>query len=107
MTSGLDSSALEGLPVLKEMISHCKEKNSKLIIVPAGGINDRNLERILHGSGAVEFHASARSAQPSKMKFQKASVSMGGALKPAEFSISTADCTRVERLVAVANECLY
>lgn len=35
-----------------------------------GGITERNLQRILEGSGAQEFHCSARSSRDSAMKFR-------------------------------------
>lgn len=35
-----------------------------------GGITERNLQRILEGSGAQEFHCSARSGKESAMKFR-------------------------------------
>lgn len=35
-----------------------------------GGITERNLQRILEGSGAQEFHCSARSTKDSAMKFR-------------------------------------
>lgn len=35
-----------------------------------GGITERNLQRILEGSGAQEFHSSARSSKDSAMKFR-------------------------------------
>lgn len=35
-----------------------------------GGITERNLQRILEGSGAQEFHCSARSSKDSAMKFR-------------------------------------
>lgn len=37
---------------------------------PGGGITERNLQRILEGSTASEFHCSARSARDSGMKFR-------------------------------------
>ncbi|XP_019491822.1 PREDICTED: copper homeostasis protein cutC homolog [Hipposideros armiger] len=92
LTSGCDSSALEGLPLIKRLIdqelskykegeereneecsmwnkyfsSSSLEKTKKI----GGGITDRNLQRILEGSGATEFHCSARSARDSGMKFR-------------------------------------
>eukprot|EP01135_Chromosphaera_perkinsii_P008891 Nk52_evm1s1524 gene=Nk52_evmTU1s1524 len=104
LTSGLDATALEGLPTLKGMVRMCREEKSSLIVVPAGGINDRNLQRILDGCGATEFHASARSAVPSDMTFQKGFVSMGGALKPPEFSQSIANKGKVSRLMGLARD---
>lgn len=41
-----------------------------LFFPTGGGITDRNLQRILEGSGATEFHCSARSARDSGMKFR-------------------------------------
>lgn len=38
--------------------------------VTGGGITDKNLQRILEGSGATEFHCSARSSRDSGMKFR-------------------------------------
>ncbi|XP_072759566.1 copper homeostasis protein cutC homolog [Anoplolepis gracilipes] len=55
LTSGQKNSALEGLELIKTLI----EKGSKIIIVPAGGITDDNIRKIME-SGAKEFHASAK-----------------------------------------------
>ncbi|XP_052516810.1 copper homeostasis protein cutC homolog isoform X3 [Budorcas taxicolor] len=67
LTSGCDSSALEGLPLIKRLIDQAK---GRIVVMPGGGITDRNLQRILEGSGATEFHCSARSARDSGMKFR-------------------------------------
>lgn len=39
-----------------------------------GGITERNLQRILEGSGAQEFHCSGRSSKDSDMKFRYAKI---------------------------------
>ncbi|XP_068404455.1 copper homeostasis protein cutC homolog isoform X3 [Eschrichtius robustus] len=67
LTSGCDSSALEGLPLIKRLIDQAK---GRIVVMPGGGITDRNLQRILEGSGATEFHCSARLARDSGMKFR-------------------------------------
>lgn len=41
-----------------------------LLFITGGGITERNLQRILEGSGAQEFHCSARSSKDSAMKFR-------------------------------------
>lgn len=41
-----------------------------LLFITGGGITERNLQRILEGSGAQEFHSSARSSKDSAMKFR-------------------------------------
>lgn len=125
LTSGCDTSALEGLPLIKRLIdqvcihymcpciSACKycfyvsliatcsstwQAKGRIVIVPGenihyslelflfflhcifvlfnigGGITERNLQRILEGSGAQEFHCSARSSKDSGMKFRFAEI---------------------------------
>ena len=71
-------------------------------MVPGGGITERNLERILKGSGAKEFHCSARSSRDSIMAYRNSRVAMGASFGPPEFSIKVADPQRVQSLVAIA-----
>ncbi|KAL4237447.1 hypothetical protein ACF0H5_002164 [Mactra antiquata] len=93
LTSGGDSSALEGLPVITQMINQAA---GRICVMPGGGITDRNLERIITSSGAKEFHASARSSLQSNMIFQKSGVTMGASLSPPEFSNKICDSNKVK-----------
>ena len=99
LTSGQDSTALEGLPLLTRLIEHARER---IIVVPGGGITERNVERILKVLGAKEFHCSARSSRDSIMIYRNGHVSMGASYGPPEFSIKVADSARVERFVVIA-----
>ncbi|TEA38278.1 hypothetical protein DBR06_SOUSAS110133, partial [Sousa chinensis] len=74
--------------------------------VPGGGITDRNLQRILEGSGATEFHCSARLARDSGMKFRNSSVAMGASLSRSEYSLKVTDVTLVRTLNAIAKNIL-
>lgn len=103
LTSGGDSSSLEGLPVIAEMV---KQAGARIIIMPGGGINEKNLQRILEQSGAKEFHCSARASVPSQMTFKKEGITMGAALTPPEFSVKVTDERKVNSLVSVA-KCLW
>ncbi|XP_060551383.1 LOW QUALITY PROTEIN: copper homeostasis protein cutC homolog [Ruditapes philippinarum] len=100
LTSGGDSSALEGLPVIAGMV---KQAGKRIIIMPGGGINEKNLQRILEQSGATEFHCSARSSVTSQMTFQKQGISMGASLTPPEFSVKVTDDNKVKNLVTMAS----
>ncbi|KAG8135770.1 hypothetical protein E2320_008775 [Naja naja] len=71
-----------------------------------GGITERNLQRILEGSGASEFHCSARSAKNSGMKFRNSNVKMGTSLSTPEHSSMVADVTKVRTLNAIAKNVL-
>ncbi|KAF4105385.1 hypothetical protein G5714_013047 [Onychostoma macrolepis] len=103
LTSGCDSSALEGLPVLKRLVEQAK---GRIVIMPGGGITDRNLQRILEASGSQEFHCSARSSKDSTMKFRNSNVSMGGSLSVPEYAVKVADVTKVRTLNAIAKNIL-
>uniref|UniRef100_H7BWV5 Copper homeostasis protein cutC homolog n=1 Tax=Bos taurus TaxID=9913 RepID=H7BWV5_BOVIN len=103
LTSGCDSSALEGLPLIKRLIDQAK---GRIVVMPGGGITDRNLQRILEGSGATEFHCSARSARDSGMKFRNSSVAMGASLSNSEYSLKVTDVTQVRTLNAIAKNIL-
>uniref|UniRef100_A0AAR2IYM3 Copper homeostasis protein cutC homolog n=1 Tax=Pygocentrus nattereri TaxID=42514 RepID=A0AAR2IYM3_PYGNA len=95
LTSGCDSSALEGLPLIKRLVEQVR-----------GGITERNLQRILEGSGAQEFHCSARSGKDSAMKFRNSSVNMGASLSAPEYSLKVADVAKVRTLNAIAKNTL-
>ncbi|XP_031812101.1 copper homeostasis protein cutC homolog isoform X3 [Sarcophilus harrisii] len=103
LTSGCDSSALEGLPMIKQLIEQAK---GKIVVMPGGGITERNLQRILEGSGATEFHCSARSARDSGMKFRNTSVAMGASLSSSEYCSKVTDVAKVRTLTAIAKSVL-
>ncbi|NWH22070.1 CUTC protein, partial [Grus americana] len=98
LTSGCDSSALEGLSLIKRL--------AEQVSVPWGGITERNLQRILEGSTASEFHCSARSARDSAMKFRNPNVAMGASFSAPEYSIKVADVAKVRTLNAIAKNIL-
>ncbi|XP_058973477.1 copper homeostasis protein cutC homolog isoform X1 [Pocillopora verrucosa] len=99
LTSGQDSSALEGLQTITHLIEKAKDR---ITIVPGGGITERNLERILLESGAREFHCSARHSISSVMEYRNTNCPMGGTLNPPEFVTKVASYEKVKNLVFVA-----
>uniref|UniRef100_A0A8C3KKL6 Copper homeostasis protein cutC homolog n=1 Tax=Calidris pygmaea TaxID=425635 RepID=A0A8C3KKL6_9CHAR len=99
LTSGCDSSALEGLSLIKRLAEQG-------FFSPGGGITERNLQRILEGSTASEFHCSARSARDSGMKFRNPNVAMGASFSAPEYSIKVADVAKVRTLNAIAKNIL-
>ncbi len=101
LTSGHESSSLEGLPLLKKLV---EKGRGKIVVVPGGGITEGNVGHILEGYGAVEFHCSARVARGSAMEYCNTAVSMGAKFGPPEFSMKVADTERVCNLVRTARE---
>lgn len=103
LTSGSDCTALEGLPVIKRLVEQAK---GRIIVMPGGGITERNLQRILEGSGAQEFHCSARSNRDSAMKFRNTCVTMGASFSAPEYGLKMADVSKVRILNAIAKNTL-
>ncbi|XP_034944184.1 copper homeostasis protein cutC homolog [Chelonus insularis] len=57
LTSGQKKIALEGLPLITDLIKHAK---NRIIVMPGSGINPENIAFIKNTCKAKEFHASAR-----------------------------------------------
>ncbi|NWU50625.1 CUTC protein, partial [Dromas ardeola] len=109
LTSGCDSSALEGLSLIKRLAEQVMPSVlyvTQRFFPPGGGITERNLQRILEGSTASEFHCSARSARDSGMKFRNPNVAMGASFSAPEYSIKVADVAKVRTLNAIAKNIL-
>lgn len=99
LTSGGENSALEGLPTICELVH---QAGDRIIIMPGGGINEKNLERILLACKAKEFHGSARQSVSSNMIFKKESIAMGSSFCPPEFSNKVTDSVKVRRFLFIA-----
>jgi len=91
---------LEGLDCLKALVDKAGER---IIIVPGGGITEKNVHKILAGCGASEFHVSGRTKQASSMAFRNSSCFMGGALRPPEFEVSVVDPSKIASFLLQAN----
>ena len=92
LTSGLEPTALEGLSNLTDLV---QQAGNRIIVVPGGGLNEKNLERILNESKAKEFHCSARISKQSRMNYRRSDIHMGGALYPSEYSIKVSGKERI------------
>ncbi|XP_035847997.1 copper homeostasis protein cutC homolog isoform X5 [Sander lucioperca] len=85
----------DGQLLLDLCLSPSTEAKGRIAIMPGGGINERNLQRILEGSGAEEFHCSARSSRDSAMKFRNTCVTMGATFSAPEYGLKVADVRKV------------
>jgi copper homeostasis protein len=100
LTSGQEKSVLEGLEVVTELV---RIAGDRIIVVPGGGITERNLPRILRECGAREFHVSASATRDSRMVHRNTRVPMGRVLAASEFSVSVADAGRVQKFRGLAD----
>jgi copper homeostasis protein len=101
LTSGQESSALEGLDLITELVARAA---GRIIIMPGGGITERNFKKILEQSGAEEVHVLASVDVESPMTYRNKSCFMGGELRPPEFGLTLTDPGRVRAFVRTAQE---
>ncbi len=83
LTSGQEASVLEGLPLIAALV---RQAAGRIVVMPGGGITERNLDRIVQGSGAREFHFAAMQPAESAMRFRREHVFMGGELRAPEYA---------------------
>jgi copper homeostasis protein len=97
LTSGQEPSVLEGLDRIVDLVRAAGER---IVIMPGGGITERNIEKIVAASGVQEVHVAAPVAVASRMRYRNPRVFMGGELRPPEYSISVTDAGRIRAFLA-------
>lgn len=100
LTSGQEESVLAGLDLITELVKQAAER---IIIMPGGGITERNIHKIVRHSGVKEIHMTAHSGVESLMRFRNSHVFMGGELRPPEFTRKVTDAGRVKALREAAH----
>jgi len=92
LTSGQQPDAVLGIPHLKELVHRAADR---IIIMPGCGVREDNIALIEAGTGAKEFHTSARSIVYSKMEYKNESVPMGSSAVLSEFETVQTDRQKV------------
>ncbi|MEV5571891.1 copper homeostasis protein CutC [Spirillospora sp. NPDC052269] len=82
LTSGQDTTALEGAPLIADLIRHA---DGRIVIMPGGGITDRNVARVVAETGAQEIHFAALAPEPSPAVHRNPYPYMGGELRRPEY----------------------
>jgi copper homeostasis protein len=96
LTSGQESSVTEGLELIAELI---RRAGDRIIIMPGGGIDERNLARIVRAVHPKEIHLTAFAPVGSPMQYRNPRTFMGGELRPPEYSRNVTDARRVRRIL--------
>jgi copper homeostasis protein len=99
LTSGQEASVLEGLPLIAELV---RKAGRRIIVMPGGGITQRNAERIIAAAKPREIHFAALEPAASGMTFRRAHVFMGGELRPAEYDRLATSADAVRSVMAKA-----
>jgi copper homeostasis protein len=93
LTSGQEISALEGLDLIADLI---QKAGDRIIIMPGGGITERNIKRIIEQSTPREIHIYAPADIESRMLYRNRQCFMGGELRPPEFTLTVTDPSRIQ-----------
>jgi copper homeostasis protein len=95
LTSGAAQSALEGVETLRELV---RASAGRIIIMAAGGIDDRNVEDVVKQTGVREVHVGLRTPVASPMQFVNENISMG-TIKGQEYQRFVVTEESVKRLI--------
>jgi copper homeostasis protein len=95
LTSGQEPSVIEGLDLIAELV---KRAAGRIIVMPGGGITDRNVSRVVAEAGVRELHFASLEPREGRMRFRNSRVFMGGTLRPPEY---VQEVTRAEAVAAV------
>jgi copper homeostasis protein len=95
LTSGQEPSAFEGLDLIAKLT---RRAAGRIVVMPGGGITERNAGRIGAASGASELHFASLEPREGRMVYRNPRVFMGGTLRPPEY---TQEVTRPESVAAV------
>ncbi|PWJ59899.1 copper homeostasis protein [Dyadobacter jejuensis] len=98
LTSGLHTTAVEGIEVLKSL---AKAATGKIEIMAGAGVNDQNASA-LKEAGVHALHLTAKAFRPGRQKYFSAQVSMAGEV-PDERSVMYSDLAQIESIVRVVS----
>ncbi|MEJ3745712.1 copper homeostasis protein CutC [Actinomycetes bacterium KLBMP 9797] len=100
LTSGQESTALEGAPLLAELVTAAA---GRIVVMPGGGITARNVRRVIDQTGAREVHFSAATTVESPARHRDTRATMGGALRADEFRRRHTAQPTIESIIAAAS----
>ena len=100
LTSGQDSSALEGAPLIARLVARAGDR---IIVMPGGGIGARNIARILETTRAREVHVAAPIHRDSPATHRNPDAYMGGALRPPEYARTVTSAEAIAGIITAAH----
>lgn len=99
LTSGQENSVLEGLELIADLVQGAA---GRIVVMPGGGITERNINMIIAATHAREAHVLGTMSVESPMLYRNMRPFMGGELRPPEFSRSVTDPNRIRQFIAAA-----
>ena len=101
LTSGRMNSALEGADLIGKLV---QKAQNNIIIMPGGGVNEKNISELIHTTNALEYHSSAKTLVQGKMDFQNELVSMSGNANSKEFNHISVEQEQVKSMLKILHE---
>jgi copper homeostasis protein len=71
LTSGQKTAAPDGIDILAKLV---QQADGRIIIMPGAGVRSSNIEALINGTGAAEFHTSARIVAPDPVTFRNPAI---------------------------------
>jgi copper homeostasis protein len=99
LTSGQEPTVWDGVDLIAELV---RRAGPTIIVMPGGGITDRNIGRIVQATGVTEVHFGCGAPAEGRMTFRNPRVFMGGTLRPPEYTLEIARADDVARFIAAA-----
>ncbi len=98
LTSGHKKTVPEGAGLIKQLV---KQADSRIIVMPGGGLDDSNIGDMARVTGATEFHLTGRKTVESGMIFRRDGIPMGGIPTIPEYSRKIADPERIKNIIRI------
>jgi copper homeostasis protein len=103
LTSGSRNTALEGAPLLKDLLERA---NDRIAIMAGSGVRSGNIAQLIKATGIIEYHTTAKAYEESKMIYRNPNVSMGGIPGVPEYGISVSQKKEVALIREIAEKTL-
>ncbi|MEO8295461.1 MAG: copper homeostasis protein CutC [Gemmatimonadota bacterium] len=96
LTSGQAASALAGSRTIALMVEHAR---GRLIVLPGGGVNERNAARVVERTGTGEIHVRGAARYASAMTYRSQKVSFRGTPLESDFVLEQTDAAHIRSIV--------
>lgn len=99
LTSGQRDTAIEGLPLLADLV---RQAGDRIVILGCGGLDLHNITEVRSKTGLSEMHFAALRDVPSAMDYRNPHVGMGGSDLDREYRNTLTDTPLVAATIAAA-----
>jgi len=99
LTSGQRSNAIEGSPLLRELV---EQAGDRIIVLGCGQLSLGTIGEVRRLTGLKEMHFSVPLQAPSGMRYRNGAVAMGAQDAEREYRILTTDADLVRKTIAAA-----